>query len=76
MWDKAMICLGINQGCQAAWTQLNGETNLGLYYTGLHGRKVGIQSNMRCCNWQTFKHTLVYEANINGKNFKAKFDTD
>ena len=27
-------------------------------------------------NWETLKHTLVYETNINGKTFKAKIDTD
>ena len=71
-----MLCLGINQACQAAWTQLCGETNLGLYYTGLQGKKIGVCSNMKNCNWQSFRHTLVYETQVNGKTFKAKVDTD
>lgn len=31
---------------------------------------------MRGCDWESFKHTLVYETNVNGRIYKAKFDTD
>jgi hypothetical protein len=31
---------------------------------------------MTGCDWKDLKHALVYEANINGKTFKAKVDTD
>jgi hypothetical protein len=34
-WDKVMMCLGMNQNKIAKWNQFCGETNLGLYYTGL-----------------------------------------
>ncbi len=75
-WDKVMMCLGMNQNKIAKWNQFCGETNLGLYYTGLQGKKIGICTNMKNSNWQNFKHTFVYETMINGSVLKIKADTD
>lgn len=74
--DKAHLCFGVNQNSAASWGRLCGETFLGLFYTGLVNKKIGLQTNMTGCDWKDLKHALVYEANINGKTFKAKVDTD
>jgi hypothetical protein len=75
-WDKAHMCFGINQANTAAWGQFVGDTFLGLFYTGIANKKVGICSQMKGGNLNTLKHSLVYETNINGKSLKAKVDTD
>ncbi len=71
-----MVCLGINQSKFSKWNQICGETNLGWYYTGFEGKKVGFCTNMKSWNWADFKHSLVFETNVNGSTLKAKVDTD
>lgn len=75
-WQQAQLCLGLEQATPSSWGQFCGLATMGLYYTGLPNKKIGLFSEMDKCNWRGMKHSLAYEAKIGGRNIKAKIDTD